>query len=110
MLRFGFLTVGASGTDRAGLLGRAGAMGETCIRDSDNQQNQVTSATGLTSPVFDHKGNMSTDQGGRTYTFDASVSSWPRPSLASSFFAACFLRRLQTCPGSPRHGMLRRSS
>jgi YD repeat-containing protein len=40
-----------------------------------NQQNQITSITGLTTPVYDADGHMTTDQAGKTLVYDA----WGRP-------------------------------
>ena len=36
-----------------------------------NAQDQITSITGKTSPVYDNNGNMKTDESGNAYTFDA---------------------------------------
>ena len=36
-----------------------------------NSKNQITGITGLTTPTYDHDGNMTTDQAGTTYTYDA---------------------------------------
>jgi hypothetical protein len=36
-----------------------------------NSKNQITGITGQTTPVYDHNGNMTTDQAGNTYTYDA---------------------------------------
>ena len=40
-----------------------------------NQQNQITSISGLTTPVYDADGHMTTDQSGKTLVYDA----WGRP-------------------------------
>jgi RHS repeat-associated protein len=40
-----------------------------------NQQNQITSITSLTTPVYDADGHMTTDQSGKTLVYDA----WGRP-------------------------------
>ena len=36
-----------------------------------NSKNQITAISGLTTPTYDHNGNMTTDQAGTTYTYDA---------------------------------------
>jgi len=45
-----------------------------------NAQNQIASISGLTTPTYDNNGNMTTDQAGVTYKFDA----WNRMVYASS--------------------------
>jgi RHS repeat-associated protein len=36
-----------------------------------NQQNQITAISGLTTPTYDHNGNTTTDQSGKTLVYDA---------------------------------------
>jgi RHS repeat-associated protein len=38
---------------------------------SANKQNEITSITGLTTPGYDHNGNTTTDQAGKTLVYDA---------------------------------------
>src|SRR5207244_8061544 len=38
---------------------------------SHNQQNQITSVSGQTTPTYDANGNMTTDETGKTFIYDA---------------------------------------
>jgi len=45
--------------------------GTTDVTSTFNYQNQITSMSGSTSPVYDSDGNMTTDQSGLKYVYDA---------------------------------------
>ncbi len=43
----------------------------TTVTETANKQNEVTGVSGSTTPVYDHNGNMTTDQNGNTLIYDA---------------------------------------
>jgi RHS repeat-associated protein len=70
-----------------------------------NQQNQITSISGLTTPVYDSNGNMTGDQSGNTLIFDA----WNRlvqvkngQTVLETYAYDALGRRTTENPGTPR--------
>src|SRR5262249_1988669 len=70
-----------------------------------NQQNQVTSISGATTPTYDANGNMTTDQTGKTFFYDA----WNRlvqvnsgATVLETFGYDALGRRLGQGPGTAR--------
>src|SRR5262249_47603985 len=73
--------------------------------ESVNQQNQITSISGQTTPVYDHNGNMTTDQTGKTLIVDA----WNRlvqvksgSTVLTSYGYDALNRRITENPGTLR--------
>src|SRR5262249_55777976 len=71
-----------------------------------NQQNQITSISGLTTPAYDHNGNTTADQAAKTLIYDA----WNRlvqykngGSVLTAYSYDAFGRRITENPGTLRN-------